>query len=111
MMLTLKDDGLIVGGSGLHRIDWSIPKFEIGYWVRTSHAGQGYITEAVKGIARFAFNTLGAHRVEIRCDVKNGRSAAVARRAGFTLEGTLHNDARDHFGHLRDTYVFARIRE
>ena len=32
---------------GLHRIDWAVPKFEIGYWARTSHAGRGYITEDV----------------------------------------------------------------
>lgn len=111
MMLLLKDDETCVGGSGLHRIDWSVPKFEIGYWVRTRFAGQGYITEAVNGIAAFAFATLGAQRVEIRCDVKNERSAAVARRAGFTLEGTFHSDARDPFGELRDTYIFARIRQ
>jgi RimJ/RimL family protein N-acetyltransferase len=111
MMLLLKGTDTIVGGSGLHRIDWSVPKFEIGYWVRTCFAGQGYITEAVNGIAAFAFDTLSAQRVEIRCDVKNERSVAVARRAGFTLEGTLHNDARDHFGKLRDTHILARVRE
>jgi ribosomal-protein-serine acetyltransferase len=112
MMLTLKENGMMIGGSGLHRIDWSIPKFEIGYWARTSHAGQGYITEAVNGITRFAFETLGAQRVEIRCDVKNERSAAVARRAGFALEGTLRQDARDHIsGGLRDTHIFAQVRE
>ncbi|MBP6787780.1 MAG: GNAT family N-acetyltransferase [Candidatus Promineofilum sp.] len=111
MMLTLKENGLMIGGSGLHRIDWSVPKFEIGYWARTSHAGQGYITEAVNGITRFAFETLGAQRVEIRCDVNNERSAAVARRAGFTHEGTLRHDARDHItGGLRDTHVFAQVR-
>ena len=112
MMLTLKESGMIIGGSGLHRIDWRVPRFEIGYWVRTSHAGLGYITEAVNGITRFAFETLGAQRVEIRCDVQNVRSADVARRAGYTLEGTLRHDARDHLsGQLRDTYVFAQIRE
>jgi len=111
MMLTLKEDGRIIGGSGLHRIDWSVPKFEIGYWARTSHAGRGYITEAVNGITRFAFEQLGARRVEIRCDVKNTRSAAVARRAGYTLEGTFHSDARDHIsGGLRDTLIFAQVR-
>ena len=111
LMLTLKEDGLIIGGSGLHRIDWAVPKFEIGYWARTSHAGRGYITEAVNGITRFAFETLGARRVEIRCDVKNVRSAAVARRAGFALEGALHHDARDHItGGLRDTLIFAQVR-
>ena len=111
MMLTLKDSGLIIGGSGLHRIDWSVPKFEIGYWARSSHAGQGYITEAVNAITRFAFDQLRAERVEIRCDVKNVRSAAVARRAGYALEGTFRRDARDHnSGELRDTYIFARVR-
>lgn len=110
MILLLKDTETVIGSSGMHRIDWSVPKFEIGYWARTSYSGQGYITEAVNGITSFAFDKLGAQRLEIRCDVKNTRSAAVARRAGFTLEGTLRNDVRDHFGQLRDTYVFARLR-
>jgi RimJ/RimL family protein N-acetyltransferase len=110
MSMWLKGTDTYVGGSGLHRIDWNVPRFEIGYWVRTRFAGQGYITEAVKGITTLAFDTLGARRVEIRCDVKNTRSAAVARRAGYTLEATFHSDARDHFGKLRDTYIFARVR-
>lgn len=108
MMLLLKGSDTIIGGSGLHRIDWSVPKFEIGYWVRTGYNGQGYITEAVNGITALALNTLGAQRVEIRCDVLNERSVAVARRAGYTLEGTFYCDARDHFGRLRNTYIFAR---
>jgi len=53
---------------------------------------------------------LGAQRVEIRCDVKNVRSAAVARRAGYTLEGTFHHDARDHYDQLRNTYIFAKTK-
>lgn len=111
MMLIRKSDGLIIGGSGLHRMDWDVPRFEIGYWVRTSCAGQGYITEAVRGITDFGFSTLGAHRMEIRCDARNERSAAVARRAGYELEACLRNDARDHFtGALRDTLVFSLIR-
>ncbi len=89
LLLWRKSDGLFVGGSGLHRIDWSVPRFEIGYWVRASLEGQGYITEAVNGISQFAFDTLGAERVEIRCDSRNQRSAAVAKRAGFSLDGHI----------------------
>jgi ribosomal-protein-serine acetyltransferase len=110
LMLWRKSDGLYVGGSGLHRIDWSVPKFEIGYWVRASLQGQGYITESVNGIAHFAFNTLQAERVEIRCDSRNTRSAAVAQRAGFKLDGTLRRDSRSPSGDLRDTLVFSKIR-
>ncbi len=110
LLLWRKSDGLLVGGSGMHRINWELPAVEIGYWVRTSLSGQGYITEAVSAITRFACAAVGAQRVEIRCDAANERSAAVARRAGFTLEGTLHNHARHHLtGELRDTLLFARL--
>jgi len=111
LKLLLKGTGTVVGSSGLHRIDWSIPKFEIGYWVRARFARQGYITEAVRGITAFAFDVLGAQRVEIRCDVNNVRSAAVPRRLGFVHEGTLRNDRRHpRTGALSDTLLFAKVR-
>ena len=101
----------MVGSSGLHRINWAVPKVEIGYWVRTPYAGQGYITEAVAALTDFAFTTLAAHRVEIRCDARNERSAAVARRSGFTLEGILRCEDRCPLtNELRDTMVFAKVK-
>lgn len=110
LLLFLKGTSTLVGSSGLHRINWSVPRFEIGYWARTSYAGKGYITEAVRGIASFAFDVLGARRVEIRCDSRNGRSAAVARRCGFAHEATLRQEDRHHqTGALRDTLIFARL--
>lgn len=110
MLLFRKEDGLYVGGSGLHRINWSVPSFEIGYWVRARLEGKGYVTEAVKGITSFAFDRLKAERVEIRCDALNERSAAVARRAGYTLEGQLRHDDWTTQGTLRDTLVFGILR-
>jgi RimJ/RimL family protein N-acetyltransferase len=69
------------------------------------------MTEAVNAIAAFAFDTLHARRVEIRCDERNTRSAAVARRCSFDLEGILRHNGRDHLnGELENTMVFAQIR-
>lgn len=110
LMLVSRSDGSHLGGSGLHRIDWDVPCFEIGYWIRTSAQGKGYVTEAVNAITEFAFGTLGAERIEIRCDALNVRSAAVAKRCGYPLEATLRNQARSHTGDLRDTLLFAMIR-
>lgn len=110
LLLFRKADDLFLGGSGLHNIAWSVPRFEIGYWLRTSAQGQGYMTEAVNGITALAFGQLGAVRLEIRCDARNERSAAVARRAGYTLEACLRQEARDNDGGLRDTLIFARLR-
>ncbi len=110
LLLFNKSNGIMVGSSGLHRIDWSVPRFEIGYWVRSSLQGQGYITEAVNGITQFAFEQLGAERIEIRCDSHNERSAAVARRAGYTPEGHFRHDSWALDGTLRDTLIFAKVR-
>lgn len=103
--------GRYLGGSGLHRIDWDVPSFEIGYWIRASAEGKGFVTEAVRLLCGLAFETLGANRVFIRCDSRNGRSAAVPRRLGFVHEATLRNDARSLSGDLRDTFSFSMTPE
>ena len=49
--------------------------------------------------------------VEIRMSARNMKSKAVPERLGFVLEGMLRNDARHVDGMLRDTCIYARIRE
>ena len=102
-------DGVLVGKGGLHTIDWSIPKFEIGYWVRSSCAGQGYATEAAQGLAGMARAALGAVRLEIRSDARNGASRRVAEKCGFDLEGILRRSRRDTAGELSDSCMYARV--
>jgi RimJ/RimL family protein N-acetyltransferase len=110
-LLWSKQTGDLIGASGMHDLNWSVPSMQIGYWVRTSMTGQGYITEAVRTLTRFAFDVLGACRLEIRCDERNERSAGVARRAGFVLEGVLRNERRHHLSQeLRNTMVFAAVK-
>lgn len=110
LVLFLKGTNTLVGSSGLHRIDWDVPKFEIGYWIRNRFQRQGYATEAADGITKFAFEVLRAKRVEIRCDAKNVRSKRIPERLGFTLEGTLRNNSVSPAGEMRDTLVFSKIR-
>lgn len=99
--------GRFVGSSGLHPRDWNVPAFEIGYWLRRDAEGHGYVTETVQLLTEYAFTALGARRAEIRCDARNQRSAAVAARAGFTLEGRLRHDSIAYDGVLRDTLIYA----
>jgi RimJ/RimL family protein N-acetyltransferase len=102
--------GRLLGGTGLHRGDWSVPRFEIGYWRRSGEHGRGVITEAVRTLMRFAFDHLDAQRVEIRMASHNVKSRAVAERCAFMLEGVLRRDSRDVQGQPRDTAVYARVR-
>jgi RimJ/RimL family protein N-acetyltransferase len=103
-------EGELVGGSGLHRIDWSLRKFEIGYWRKTGCEQRGLVTEAVRALARMAFDALDARRVEIRADDNNERSWKLAERAGFTLEALLRFDSVTPAGEPRSTRIYARVR-
>ncbi len=106
-----RETGRYLGGSGLHRINWDLRIFEIGYWIRVAAEGRGYVSEAVQLLTRLAFDRLGANRVEIRMDSRNVRSRRVAERLGFVLEGTLRRCAPGAGGRPEDRHVFALIRE
>ncbi|MGW7056394.1 GNAT family N-acetyltransferase [Streptomyces sp. NPDC054887] len=60
---------------------------EIGYWTAKEHRGRGYVTEAVRAVAHWAFTTVGVERLEWRAEIGNEASRAVAEKAGFVIEG------------------------
>lgn len=101
--------GRFVGGSGLHPRDWDARVFEIGYWIRASEQGKGYITEAARLLTEFAARSLAANRVFIQCDARNVRSAAVPQRLGYLREALLRHDRWATDGALRDTLIFGLI--
>ncbi len=101
----------LVGSVGLHRTDWSVPKTEVGYWLRTSDTGRGYATEAVQALTSWALHSLGARRVELVTSEANTASRAVAKRCGFQLEGVHRNTMMRPDGRLSHSCVYARLPE
>lgn len=108
-LLFERDGSALVGACGLHRPEWTTPKIEVGYWVRSPRAGRGYVTEAVRAVGAFAFERLRVARLELISDAANAESRRVAERCGFTLEGVLRHERRAPDGTLRDTCVYARL--
>jgi len=107
MLVIRKDSQRLVGATGLHRLNWSVPRCEVGYWGRQSEHGQGFITEAVQGITQFALRQLHMRRVECLTDALNLPSRRVAERAGFAMEGVMRHERKAPDGSLRDTCVYA----
>ena len=101
--------GRLLGCVGMPRFDWVARSFEIGYWIRSSAAGQGFVSESVQALARMAFQDLRARRVEIRMDNNNLRSRAVAECCDFEFEGVLRRDSLNPAGEPRDTRVYSRL--
>ena len=92
MIIELKSTGEIISASGFNeKSNFEVPMFETGYWINTEFAGNGFITEAVTAIARFAFEHFSAVRVQISVQKENIKSINVAKRAGFIEEAILKN--------------------
>jgi len=106
-----RETGRFLGGTGLHRIDWAVRRFEIGYWIRADAEGKGLVTETVRLVAGLAFGPLKANRVIIRCATTNHRSSAIPRRLGFRHEGVLFNDGIRDDGSLYDIDLFSMVPE
>lgn len=106
-----RDDGRPLGGVGLGPREWKVPSFEIGYWLRRTAEGQGFIQEAVRMVTAFAFEKLGAERVMIRCDARNLRSQKVAERLGYVREGCLRRQEVDTSGAFADMVYYSMLSE
>lgn len=103
-------DNRYLGGTGLHVREQSVPSFEIGYWIRATAEGKGYVSETVQLLTICAFDTLQAERVAIKCDARNTRSLRVAERQGYVYEGRHRNVQRDPTGALSDMLTYAMTR-
>lgn len=82
----------LVGATGYHYYDWNVPCLDIGYWCNTKFIKNGYITEAVNALTRYALDYLGCRKVTIACDSINLASRKIPERLGFELEGILKSN-------------------
>jgi ribosomal-protein-serine acetyltransferase len=79
----------LLGGCGINRIDAAHKTGNLGYWLRSSRTRHGIATAAALLTARFGFETLGLHRIEIIAAVGNAASRRVAEKTGSVFEGIL----------------------
>ncbi|HVA61620.1 MAG TPA: GNAT family N-acetyltransferase [Mycobacteriales bacterium] len=89
MPFAVTRDGALLGAAGLHRRGRDPGIAEVGFWCAAESRGQGYVTEAVREIARWAFEDLGVQRLEWYAEVGNTSSRRVAEKLGFSVEGLL----------------------
>lgn len=109
LFIFLKNSNTHIGRIDFHSLNWDIPSFEIGYWLHVDHQNQGYMTEALNAVIRYAFIQFKANRLGILCDVNNLRSYTLAERLGFKFEGILKNHRiNPSTKQLSDTKVYAR---
>lgn len=104
-----KDTGRFVGDCGLN-IDAKDKRLaQTGYTLARAFWNRGLATEAVRGLADFAFARFGLHRITASVDPRNAASCRVLEKAGFVKEA--HFRQSEWFkGHWADDAVYARLR-
>lgn len=59
----------------------------VGYWIDEKHAGHGYIAEGLVVLARYCFDELALHRLQIAIIPRNTASRRVVEKLHLREEG------------------------
>ena len=88
LLACLRESGAIAGVLIISQIvRGAFQSAYLGYYAHERHAGQGYMREAMAQTVAHAFGPLALHRLEANIQPANAASIALARSAGFRLEG------------------------
>lgn len=102
--------GAIVGLFHVKRLD---PGFEAVEWECTlvpSARGTGVFMQAAHLIESFVFGTIGAHRIEARALMQNGRANGALRKLGAVQEGVLRRAVRRD-GEYHDQVLWSLLKD
>lgn len=101
----------IIGGCGYHTWYIDHARAEIGYDIKDeSYKRKGLMSEAVKKIIEYGFNTMNLHRIEALVGPNNTASLKIINSMGFIKEGHL----REHYfknGNIEDSVVFSLLKQ
>ena len=101
----------LAGMSSYLGIDEGRQVLEIGgTYYRPKFRGTGFNRRVKDMMLRRAFDC-GIRRVEFRVDRRNARSQAAMKKLGAVREGVLRADRVTWNGHVRDTVLFAILKD
>jgi RimJ/RimL family protein N-acetyltransferase len=109
VILDARDDA-VLGGCNINFIAWDPGFANLAYWVRTNRHGQGIAPAAIRQVARFGFEELGLHRLQLVIDVDNVASIRAAEKAGAMFEGVQRNRV-GHRGAPRPARMYSLVPE
>lgn len=105
--VVLKETGKVIGWILLGDTGRYDLYKELEFVISEKFRNRGYAAEAVKGMLRYAFETLGVLVVTVCHYPDNAPSKRVIEKCGFTYEGTLRKYSRN----LSDSVRYSMLKE
>lgn len=84
----------VIGLAQVRQLDLGFESAEWECTLAPSWRGTGVFLELARLIGSFAFGTVGAHRLEARVPLQNGRANGALRKLGAVQEGILRQSIR-----------------
>jgi RimJ/RimL family protein N-acetyltransferase len=84
----------VVGVAQVRQLDLGFESAEWECTLAPSWRGTGVFLELARLVGSFAFGTIGAHRLEARVPLRNGRANGALRKLGAVQEGILRQSIR-----------------
>lgn len=104
-------EGQAAGGIGFSiGTDVERRSAEIGYWLSEEYWGRGIVTEALKAVTAYAFDTYNLMRVYTTPYEWNAASARVLEKAGYVFEGRLRKSIIKD-GKIADKLLYACVKD
>ena len=111
LTFVLFDGDEIAGMSSFLGIDLYRQALEIGGTYYRPHLRGTGLNRRVKDMMLLRAFECGIRRVEFRVDMRNQRSQAAMKKLGAVREGVLRADRITWTGHVRDTVLFAILKD
>lgn len=98
-----------IGGIGVVHMNEDISMVHIGYCLGRAWWRRGIMSEALKAVMSFMFDTVEVNRVESRHDPRNPNSGKVMQKCSMKYEGTLRSADWNNQG-ICDACYYALLR-
>jgi RimJ/RimL family protein N-acetyltransferase len=105
-----KAGGWFCGLVEVRDIDREHSQGELSFWLTVENWERGYMSEVVRAVVRYGFESLGLNRLYAYHMVRNPASGRVLEKNGFQKEGLLRQRVRK-WGQFEDVALWAILRQ
>ena len=110
--IVLKENEKVIGSINLNP-DENRGKYcakLISFALSADYWGNGYMTEAVKRVVKYAFEEMNVDMISDFHYPHNFHSKRVIEKCGFRYEGTIKNGSKIFDGHIYDTVFYSILK-
>jgi [ribosomal protein S5]-alanine N-acetyltransferase len=106
--ITRKEEDKVMGSICLWNFKSADFHGEVGYEMHEDYWGKGIMSEAMKVVVQYGFNTMKMHTIQALIAPENAGSINVVTKAGFVKEAHFKENIF-HNGEFKDTAIYTLL--